>query len=729
MEVIGASSPVRTPRWDVVVELPTREAYAPTRTMIMVMGILVAVAAAISIGLAILMSNSISTRLIKLRDAASKLGKGESGSRVGIESRDEVGELADSFNQMADRLQRSERRAQRASLENEVLAEIGRIISSSPEIDEVYRPFVHRIRQLIPSDQIYINLVDWDSGTYKTGYEAGLLAQDSFENGFQRPLEGSLTGLVARSRAPKLIPADDDTGLAAGQPDVEPATEAAFRSMLAVPLVSADTVTGVLILNDRRLGVYNDRHRALAERIADQVAGAISQSQLYSERRQAEEALQKAHDELEIRVGERTAALQDTEERARLVADESDVLVRIGRIVSSSLDVQEVFDQLGEEIKKLIPLDRMVIAPTEPHNFSQNHAMVLGDDEDGLIQEDAVPLAGTHTEEVILRREPVLLQPDDPNEIVSRFPGLAPLIQAGIRSLISAPLVSNNEAVGVLHIRSFQPAAYEHRHLELAGRVADQIAGAMASAQLYAERAEAEDRLRGYADELARSNSELEQFAYVASHDLREPLRMVSSYTQLLGRRYRGRLDSDADEFIEFAVDGANRMQQLIEDLLAYSQVDANAGTLEPIDSNAAFQQAVANCAAVIDEADASVTRDELPTVEADPTQLRQVFQNLIANAIKFRREAQPTVHASARLERQEWVFSVRDNGIGIEAEFAERIFTIFQRLHTREDYSGTGIGLAICKKIVEGHGGRIWVESEPGKGSTFRFTIQAKRG
>jgi signal transduction histidine kinase len=241
------------------------------------------------------------------------------------------------------------------------------------------------------------------------------------------------------------------------------------------------------------------------------------------------------------------------------------------------------------------------------------------------------------------------------------------------------------------------------------------------------ERQRAEEMLQEYADELARSNQELKQFAYVASHDLREPLRKVSSFTQLLARRYHGKLDTDADEFIGFVVDGANRMQQLIEDLLEYSKVGSTDKTLESVDSSKVFKQAVANCATAIEENSALVTLDELPTLEADPVLLRQVFQNLIANGIKFRREAPPEIHASARLEGQEWVFSIRDNGIGIEAEFADRIFTIFQRLHSREEYAGTGIGLAICRKIVEGHGGRIWFESEPGEGSTFRFSIRLK--
>ena len=238
------------------------------------------------------------------------------------------------------------------------------------------------------------------------------------------------------------------------------------------------------------------------------------------------------------------------------------------------------------------------------------------------------------------------------------------------------------------------------------------------------ERERSEESLQQYADDLARSNTELRQFAYVASHDLQEPLRMVSSYTQLLARRYKDRLDDDAHEFIAYAVDGALRMQLLISDLLAYSRVGSQGKALEPTDLDPVYDQAVADLAASIEESRASVTHDSLPTVEADGPQLGQLFQNLIGNAIKYRAEEPPRVHVSARRNANDWVFSVADNGIGVETQYAERVFTIFQRLHTREDYPGTGIGLAICKKIVERHGGRIWVESEPGQGSTFFFTM-----
>ena len=236
----------------------------------------------------------------------------------------------------------------------------------------------------------------------------------------------------------------------------------------------------------------------------------------------------------------------------------------------------------------------------------------------------------------------------------------------------------------------------------------------------------AETQLLQKVEELHRSNQELEQFAYVASHDLQEPLRMVSSYTQLLSRRYKGRLDTDADEFIAFAVDGASRMQRLIQDLLAYSRIGTKGKDLHTTSSEETLHQALLNLRSTIEENSALVTYDPLPTVLADEMQLIQLFQNLVSNAIKYRSQAVPRVHISAvRNDDKEWLFSVQDNGMGIDRQYFDKIFGMFQRLHTREHFSGTGIGLAICKKIVERHGGCISVDSQPGQGSTFRFALQ----
>jgi light-regulated signal transduction histidine kinase (bacteriophytochrome) len=242
------------------------------------------------------------------------------------------------------------------------------------------------------------------------------------------------------------------------------------------------------------------------------------------------------------------------------------------------------------------------------------------------------------------------------------------------------------------------------------------------------KRHQAEEKLERYATELERSNEELEQFAYVISHDLREPARMVKGYLDLLEKRYQGELGEKADMFIDHAADGAERMQEMIKALLDLSRVGTQGQDPAPTDVEAVFERTLKALRRAIEEAEAEVTHAPLPTVMADEAQLAQVFQNLIANAIKFRREdVPPRVHVSAKREGDEWVFSVADNGIGIDPDQADRIFQIFQRLHTRDEYEGTGIGLALCRRIVERHGGRIWVESEVGEGSTFRFTLPAR--
>jgi signal transduction histidine kinase len=234
--------------------------------------------------------------------------------------------------------------------------------------------------------------------------------------------------------------------------------------------------------------------------------------------------------------------------------------------------------------------------------------------------------------------------------------------------------------------------------------------------------------LRARERELSRSNEELQQFAYVASHDLQEPLRMVASFTQLLAKRYNGQLDNDARDFIKFAVDGATRMQTLIGDLLTYSRVGTQMKPLEPVSCERIVDQVLSTFRLAISENHASITRGPLPEVMADRTQLSQLFQNLISNAMKFRREDAPRIHISAEMNGAGWKFTVSDNGIGIQKEHEQRIFVIFQRLHTKVEYPGTGIGLAICKKIVERHGGRIWIEPSPEHGTTFCFTLTAAR-
>ncbi|MBK8905973.1 MAG: PAS domain S-box protein [Anaerolineaceae bacterium] len=250
------------------------------------------------------------------------------------------------------------------------------------------------------------------------------------------------------------------------------------------------------------------------------------------------------------------------------------------------------------------------------------------------------------------------------------------------------------------------------------------IIGAVAVNRDITNQMEIEAGLRERSRTLEARNEDLAQFAYAASHDLQEPLRMITSYLQLLSQRYSGQLDEEADEFIAYAFDGATRMRQLIADLLAYAKIGRNNLVYTEVSLERVLRQVLANLDLRIQENQVTITYDPLPTVMAEKTQMLQLFQNLLSNAIKFRNQTNPTIHISAHQDQAKWVIQVTDNGIGMDPKLSEKIFVIFQRLHTRQEYPGTGIGLAICKKIVQNHGGTIWVQSEPGAGATFTFTL-----
>jgi PAS domain S-box-containing protein len=296
--------------------------------------------------------------------------------------------------------------------------------------------------------------------------------------------------------------------------------------------------------------------------------------------------------------------------------------------------------------------------------------------------------------------------------------------QAGLRGAFALPVRMGDKVLGAIEFFSHEPRNPDKWLLVTTVSIGNLIGQLMARRQAEAAMRAAYQELEHKTRELTRSNEELQQFAYVASHDLQEPLRMISSYTQLLGRRYGDRLDGDAQEFMAFIVDGAARMKQLIEDLLAYSRVGTRGKDFQEVDSGASLARALANLRASQESSGAVITHDAMPRVMADGAQLSQVFQNLIGNAIKFRGEGPPQIHVGAETTGTVWAFTVKDDGIGLDTQYADRIFMMFQRLHNKAEYPGTGIGLAIVKKIVERHGGRIWVESEPGKGATFGFTI-----
>ena len=437
-----------------------------------------------------------------------------------------------------------------------------------------------------------------------------------------------------------------------------------------------------------------------------------------------------AFDDMAAALQSRLAELQESREKLRELAEEEAALAELGRIISSSIDINEVYASFAEQVRQLIPWDRISVSLVDLEAgtlvSTYQRGVALPERELGAVS----PLPGSLTQEMVKTHAGLLVRATDDAENKRKYPTLARSVHAGLRCFIAVPLVANDQVIGALHLQSLESGAYTERHLKLAEGVGTQIAGAIASARLHQLRQQGEEDLRAAeqkardrAAELARSNAELEQFAYIASHDLQEPLRSITGFTSLLSRRYRGQLGDDADRFITRITDATARMQRLINDLLTYSRVGREIG-LQHTDCNRLVQQEISSMQATIREAEAVVRCNPLPTVMADPTLLGQVFRNLMANAIKFRGQEPPTVHISAEQKGTNWVLAVRDNGIGIDPEYRERIFTIFERLHSVEEYPGTGIGLSICQKAVECWGGRIWVESVPGSGSTFYFTV-----
>ena len=399
------------------------------------------------------------------------------------------------------------------------------------------------------------------------------------------------------------------------------------------------------------------------------------------------------------RRSEDTAALYTM---AHALAQPGSYRERVTSLLEALVDLTRA-DQVGLRVPDQSGEGLVVLAAVGP---------AVGGDRQHLL-----PYAQSVTGKAFTQGEPVIV-----NDYRNSDMAIPTLLDRGIGSMASLPVKVTGRIIGVINILSSLPDHFTADRVRFLTTIAGGVGALLENARL-------QEALELRAVELARSNADLEQFAYVASHDLQEPLRSVVGFTSLLSRRYSGQLDDDADRFIGRAVAAASRMQVLINDLLSYSGVGRNLDDLESVDIGALLDRELDSLHASIEESGGRVSCGPLPTITADSTLLGHVFRNLVGNAIKYRGEEPPEVHVSAEDLGDEWKFVVRDNGIGIDPQFSERIFTIFQRLHPRGKYPGTGIGLSISKKAVERLGGRIWVESRLGQGSTFCFTLPAQLG
>jgi PAS domain S-box-containing protein len=509
------------------------------------------------------------------------------------------------------------------------------------------------------------------------------------------------TRAVLETRQPAIIYVSD--------PNADPAEAAYMRelrvsSLLMLPLGTGERVIGLVELDHVQNKIFTTDEIHLSQILADQATVAIENARL--------------HAETQRRLEEQTA------------------LREAGAAISSTLDLTTVLSRIAQQMGQAIDATSAYISTFEPGtNAASALAEYISPQANAL--EQVSDLGEIYIEddkkflEAMRTGQHAISQIDGPDLMQAEREHMQ---QYGAKSILYIPLHVKEQLIGYAELwESRRQREFTDEEITLCHDLARQAAIAIENARLFeqaqreiAERKKAEKTLERYAAELERSNQELEQFAHVASHDLQEPLRTVSSYMQLLEMYYQEQLDEDARKYIAFAIDGATRMSKLIKGLLDYSRAGTDSAAFQATDCQATLEQALANLQAFIEESGASITHDPLPTVTADASQLTRVFQNLVANSIKFRGDRPPKVHVGAERQdgRSAWLFSVRDNGIGIEPQYAERIFIIFQRLHTRDEYPGAGIGLAMCKRIVERHGGRIWVESEPGQGSTFYFTL-----
>ena len=625
--------------------------------------------------------NSVIRSITKLRDGTRVIASGDLDHAVDITSTDEIGQLGSSFNDMAHSLRTSYEAVQQESAQRKDIAEQLSVLNESLE-----QRIVERTREISKINSELESEIAERKEVEEELIRLAAIVESSDDAIFGKSLDGIITSWNSGAqRIYGYLPEEVIDGPVS----------------LLVPPSHPDEVPNILATIRR--GEHVDNFETVRQtKNGSLINVALTISPVKNAAGDIIAASTIARD-ITQRVEAETAEHRRSEEMATLFS--------VANILAQTSDFEDNLTELVASLAQITTADHVSLwVPDEKEQGLTLLASV------GSAVQDLTPPVLSYTESVsgpaFQKGEPVIV-----NDYPSHPLASALAVDRGVRSLISLPLSARGDTIGVVVIFSREAGFFTDERVRFLTTVVSGLGTLLQNARL-------SQAIEKHAVELARSNAELEQFAYVASHDLQEPLRSIAGFTGLLERRYRGKLGEDADRFVTRIVVAVGRMQQLINDLLTYSRVGRGLQELTPTDSEALVREEISNLQAAITESEAVVSLDQLPTVTADGPLLGQVVRNLIGNAIKYKGKEAPRVHIAAKQQDNEWVFSVRDNGIGIEPQYNQRIFNIFQRLHTREEYAGTGIGLSICKKAVDYLGGRIWVESELGKGSTFYFTV-----